>query len=94
MEQLPPRLEHQRQALARALGRPVQVRGVRTPDRGLRGRLTVQPDRVVIEYQVVQAGYFWHIPIIEELLARAAAGEHDAELREPPVEPDEPRPEQ
>ncbi len=67
---------------------------MRTPDGGLRGRLTVEPDRVVVEYQVAQAGYFWHIPIIEELLARAAAGEHHAELRDSPVDPDEPRPEQ
>ena len=70
MESLPPELERKRRALARALGRPVHVRGVRTPDAELRGRLRVEPGRVVVEYQVDQAGYFWHIPIIEELLAR------------------------
>ncbi len=92
MEPLPPRLKHQRQALARALRRPVHVRGVRTPDQGLRGRLAVEPDRVIIEYQVSQAGYFWHIAIIEELLARAAAGEGRVELRDPSLDDRRARP--
>jgi len=60
----------------------VYVRGLRTPDRDLRGRLRVEPNRVLIEYQVSQAGYFWQVPVIEELLDRAAAGEQRAELRE------------
>lgn len=85
MEPLPPPLEQKRQAVARSLGRPVYVRGMRTPDVGLRGRLCVEPGRVVIEYQVSEAGYFWHVPIIEELLDRAAAGEQRAELRQPSV---------
>ncbi len=92
MESLPPELERRRQALAHALARPVHVRGMRTPDAGLRGRLRVERDRVVVEYQVTQAGYFWHIPIIEELLARAAAGECRVELREPPAGPRGTRP--
>ncbi len=83
MEPLPPPLEKKRQAVSRALGRPVLVRGLRTPDASLRGRLLVQPGHVLIEYQVEQAGYFWHIPTIEELLDRAASGELTAELREP-----------
>jgi hypothetical protein len=64
------------------LKRPVLVRGIRVPDPGFRGRLQVEPSRVLIEYQVAQSGYFWHIPIIEELLDRAAAGRLTAELRE------------
>jgi len=90
MEPLPPALERKRRSLARALGRPVHIRGVRTPDSGFRGRLSVEPGRVVIEYQVAQAGYFWHIPIIEELLDRAAAGQPTAELRAPAGPPDSP----
>ncbi len=82
VEPLPPDLEDKRRALARALGRPVVIRGIRTPDPEFRGRLRVEPGRVVIEYQVAQHGYFWHVPIIEELLARAAAGESGVELRE------------
>ena len=83
MEPLPPVLEEKRQALARALGRPVRVKGMTTPERDLRGRLRVRPDRVVIEYQIAEEGFFWHVPIIEELLARAAAGETAVELRAP-----------
>ncbi len=65
------------------------VRGLRTPDLNLRGRLRVEPGRVVIEYQVSQAGYLWHVPVIEELLDRAAAGERSAELREASAGPGE-----
>jgi hypothetical protein len=92
MEQLPPELEEKRRDLARALGRPVYVRGIRTPDPGLRGRLRVERHRVLIEYQVAEKGYFWHIPIIEELLSRAAAGQPTAELREPPPDGEGERP--
>jgi len=82
MEPLPPRLEEKRRALARLLGRPVVVRGLRTPDPDFRGRLQVEPGRVLIEYQVAQPGYFWEIPVIDELLDRAAAGELTASVRE------------
>ena len=83
MEALPRALEAKRRYLERALGRPVRVRGIRTPDRELRGRLLVEPDRVLIEYQVSEHGYFWNVPIIEELMNRAARGEPRVELREP-----------
>ena len=82
MEPLPPPLEAKRRVLSELLCRPVVVRGIQTPDPLFRGRLTVEPGRVLIEHQVAQAGYFWHIPIIEELLDRAAAGERTAELSE------------
>jgi hypothetical protein len=101
VERLPPSLEQKRRDLASALGRPVVVRGIRTPDPHLRGRLRVQPRRVLIEYQVAQQGYFWHIPIIEELLDRAAGGEtaldlrlaHDSPAEAAGREPDSPPPE-
>jgi len=83
MDPLPRPLERQRRALSRALGRPVRVRAVRTPDPGLRGRLRVEPGRVIIEYQVAEEGYFWYVPIVDELLSRAAAGEREVELRQP-----------
>jgi hypothetical protein len=88
MEKLPPELEAKRGDLERALGRPVHVRGVRTPDLELRGRLRVERDRVVIEYQISEHGYFWHIPIIEELFDRAAAGHSSFELRAPSPGPE------
>ena len=87
MEPLPPAVEQKRRSLARALGRPVHIRALRTPDADFRGRLRVEPSRVIIEYQVDQPGYFWHIPIIEELLDRAAAGHPAAELRAPAAPP-------
>jgi len=40
----------------------------------------------VIEYQVAEQGYFWHVSIIEELLSRAAAGHAAFELREPDLD--------
>jgi hypothetical protein len=81
-EPLPPGLERKRRALATALGRPVYVRGIRVRDPDFRGRLRVEPHRVIIEYQVAQSGFFWHAPIIEDLLDRAAAGHSSAEVRE------------
>ncbi len=87
MDSLPPTVERKRKSLARALGRPVHIRGLRTPDPDFRGRLRVEPSRVIIEYQVAQPGFFWHLPIIEELLDRAAAGQPEAELRAPAPPP-------
>lgn len=89
MERLPPALEERRRSLAQLLDRPVYVRGVRTPDPAFRGRLRVGPRRVLIECQVSEQGYFWHIPIIEELLDRAAAGEQQVELRDPSSGPEQ-----
>jgi hypothetical protein len=94
MERLPPLLEEKCQALARRLGRPVVVRGIQTPDPWFRGRLRVQLHRVLIEYQIAEHGYFWSVPIIETLLARAAAGESEADLRESPSPPCQAPPEQ
>ena len=68
---------------ARRAGRGVRRVGGADLDRELRGRLLVEPDRVLIEYQVAEHGYFWHVPIIEELMNRAARGELRVELREP-----------
>jgi len=36
----------------------------------------------VVEYQVAAAGYFWHVPIIEEILDRLAAGESNIHLEQ------------
>ncbi len=82
-EPLPGQLEEKRIAVERLLGRPVVVRGVQTPHPDFRGRLRVEPGRVVIEYQIPEHGYFWHVPIIEKLLEAAMAGESSVELTEP-----------
>lgn len=91
MEELPGRVEEQRAAVEERLGRPVVVRGVQTPDPNFRGRLRVEPGRVVVEYQISEYGYFWHIPIIEQLLARALEGECSVVLTEPSCGGGEPR---
>ena len=83
-DDLPPALEPLRRRAEQALGIPVRVRGVRTRDRSFRGRAVRRQGCMLVEDQVAQAGYFWHVPIIEEILARLAAGE--AELRLEQVE--------
>jgi len=92
VEPLPRDLERKRRALAQALGRPVIIRGIRTPDPDFRGRLRVEPHRVLIEYQIREHGYFWHVPIIADLLDLAAAGQTSAELRDSPADPSAARP--
>ena len=83
MEALPKALEEKRRAVEAELRRPVIVRGIQTPDRDFRGRLRVEPGRVLIEYQIPEHGYFWHIPIITRLLSRALEGETSRELHGP-----------
>jgi len=80
-DDLPPALEPKRRRAEQALGLPVRVRGVRTRDRSFRGRAVRRPGCVVVEYQVAAAGYFWHVPIIEEILDRLACGETRVYLR-------------
>ena len=65
---------------------PVRVRGVRTRHKSFRGRSVRRRGYVLVQYQVAAAGYFWHIPIIEEILDRLAVGETDVclEQAEPP----------
>jgi hypothetical protein len=79
-DDLPPALESKRKRAERALGMPVRVRGVRTRHQFFRGRTVRRQGCVIVEYQVAAAGYFWHVPIIEEILDRLAAGETDVYL--------------
>jgi len=75
MDDLPPALESKRKRAERALGMPVRVRGVRTRHKSFRGRTVRRQGYMIVEYQVAASGYFWHVPIIEEILDRLAAGE-------------------
>ena len=79
---LPRSLEKMRLDLERRLRCPVVVQEIRTTDPSFRGRLRKRAGALVLEYQVAQKGFFWHIDIVEELLGRAAAGECELELRE------------
>ena len=72
---LPPLLEQKRKAVQEKLGLPVVVRGLRTPDASWKGRLYRRRGRIIIEYQVSQVGFFWHAPIVDQLLKAAAEGE-------------------
>jgi len=83
-DDLPPALEPKRRRAEQALGVPVRVRGVRTRHKSFRGRTVRRQGCVIIEYQVAAAGYFWHIPIIEEILDRLAGGETEIYLQHSP----------
>ena len=78
MRELPPPLERRRKELEAKLGLAIRVRGVRTPEVNWRGRLRRSRGRILIEYQISEAGFFWHIPIIERLLEEAGKGESEA----------------
>ena len=82
MEPLPPRLRDLHRRAEQAAGQPIRIRGVRTDRPGFRGRLSPHPGYLLLEYQVAQAGYFWHLPTIEALLARAAEGCRQAVIEE------------
>jgi hypothetical protein len=81
-DDLPPALEPKRRRAERSLGVPVMVRGVRTRHRSFRGRAVRRQGCVIVEYQVAAAGYFWHVPIIEEILDRLIAGETNIHLEQ------------
>jgi hypothetical protein len=74
-DDLPPALEWKRRRAEQTLGLPVRVRGVRTRHKSFRGRAMRRQGCVIVEYQVAAVGYFWHVPIIEDILDRLAAGE-------------------
>jgi hypothetical protein len=82
MEREQSALDARRAEVERAIGMPIVIRGIRTPDAGLRGRVTARPGYLLLEFQVAAAGYFWHVPIIEELLTRIERGEREIVLRE------------
>ena len=82
MDDLPPALESKRKRAESALGMPVRIRGVRTRHKSFRGRAVRRQGCMIVEYQVAAAGYFWHVPIIEEILDRLAAGETRVHLED------------
>jgi len=81
-QNLPAALEARRRQAERALGRPVSIREVRIQDPGFRGRIKMTGERLIIEYQVAQSGYFWEAGLIERLLLLALKGETNLTLRE------------
>jgi len=79
-------LDDRRSQVERAIGMPIVLRAIRTPDRTLRGQVTPRAGYLLLEYQVAIAGYFWHVPIIKELLDRIERGEREIVLRQKPAE--------
>lgn len=62
------------------LGKRIILRGVRLPDRNLRGRLTERPGHFLLEYRDDLPGWFWAHDIIRELLDCLEQGQTDVTL--------------
>jgi len=76
-------IETKRRAVEAQIGKRIVIRGIRTLDPALRGRVTERQGYVLLEYQVAQPGYFWEVPVVEALLDRIAAGERELIINEP-----------
>ena len=63
-------------------GKPIVVRGVRSDEPDFRGRLIARKGYYVVEYRDNVPGYFWHVPIIEELLRLIEQGQGSITLLE------------
>ncbi|MFQ6132585.1 MAG: hypothetical protein ACE5R4_11155 [Armatimonadota bacterium] len=77
-----PRLGERVRAVERATGKRIVLRNVRTCDPSFRGRIAHRPGYVVLEYRDDQPGYFWHVPIVEELLRLVELGAGSVTLYE------------
>ena len=73
-------LESQVREVEEAIGKPIVLRGIKTPDPSVRGRISSRPGYLLLEYRDETAGYFWHHDIIRELLERLRQGERDVVL--------------
>jgi len=79
---VPPGLRGRLRRAERLAGQPIVLRQVRATNPAFKGRVTRKSGYLLLEYQTAQSGYFWDIPIIEELLRRIEVGETNALLRE------------
>ena len=70
-------LESQVREVEQATGECIVLRGVKTPDPSVRGRISSRPGYLLLEYRDETAGYFWDSDIIKELLERLRQGERD-----------------
>ena len=67
-------LESQIREVEQATGERIVLRGIKTPDPSVRGRISSRPGYLLLEYRDETAGYFWHHDIIRELLALIRQG--------------------
>ncbi len=79
---LPDALELKRRQVEEAIGRPIVIKQIRTQDPAFRGRIREVAGRLIIEYQIAQSGYFWDVPLIEQLLFNALTGQINLILRD------------
>jgi hypothetical protein len=79
---IPPALRRLLRRAERVARQPILLRQIRISDPAFRGRVKQKPGYLLVEYQTAQPGYFWDVPIIEELLRRIEAGDTTAVLRE------------
>ena len=77
---MPRPLEELVRQVEAAIGQPLVLRAVRTPERELRGRLVARADYLLLEYRDDTAGYFWHHDVIRELLTLVREGYRNIEL--------------
>ena len=70
-------LESQVREVEQATGERIVLRGVKTPDPSVRGRISSRPGYLLLEYRDETAGYFWHHDIIRGLLALVRQGQRD-----------------
>ena len=73
-------LESQVREVEQATGERIVLRGVKTPDPSVRGRISSRPSYLLLEYRDETAGYFWDCDIIRELLELVRQGQHDFTL--------------
>ncbi len=73
-------LESQVREVEQQIGKPIVLRGIKTPDRALRGRISSGPGYLLLEYRDETAGYFWDCDIMKELLELVRRGHRDSVL--------------
>ncbi len=73
-------LESQVREVEQQIGKGIVLRGIKTPDRTFRGRISSRPGYLLLEYRDETAGYFWDYDIIKKLLALVRQGQRDCVL--------------
>ena len=70
-------LEEAVREVEEAIGKPIVLRAIHTPEQEVRGRISSQAGYLLLEYRDETAGYFWHHDIIRELLELVRQGCRD-----------------
>ena len=73
-------LESQVREVEQQIGKDIVLRGIKTPDRKFRGRISSGPGYLLLEYCDETAGYFWDCDIMKQLLELVRRGHRDLVL--------------